>query len=381
MTPERRQAIMDILDNFPQETTFEQIMARLLGNPLLAQVDRREGSLAYNTLYPAAEEIENLYIAMILLRDQTSLRFAVGEDLVLAAFERGTDPIAASRALRTARFLDDDGNPLSIPIGSRFGVPGIELAVTFEFIRIENGHNILQCEQFGTVGNDYQGEILSLQNINGLAIAFVDGIHTPGRDAEDDESLRARAFERLRQRAFGGNVADYIQWVTQISGVGAVKVFPHWDGGGTVKVSVLDSSFNPASSLFISSIQEELDPPLHSGLGLGLAPIGHHVTVSTPTPVQVSIGASILTGGIPIANLQADIENALSEHILSLRKAWGHGLEPITIFISRIMNVILSVDGVSDVYNVTINGSTQNLPLIDTPAEQFVPMFEEVIIN
>lgn len=93
----------------------------------------------------------------------------------------------------------------------------------------------------------------------------------PGENTEEDEPFRARIIERLNSRSFGGNVAQYVEEIEAIDGVGAVQVYPVWDGGGTVCCSILGADFLPASSDLVQMVQNAIDPPPAQGLGLGLA--------------------------------------------------------------------------------------------------------------
>lgn len=79
-------------------------------------------------------------------------------------------------------------------------------------------------------------------------------------------------METINEKAFSGNIADYKKKTKEINGVGAVKVIPVWNGGGTVKLTILDSDYNKASTQLIEKVQEEICPNMNSN-GLGLAPI------------------------------------------------------------------------------------------------------------
>lgn len=94
----------------------------------------------------------------------------------------------------------------------------------------------------------------------------------PGENTEEDEPFRARIIERLNSRSFGGNVAQYVEEIEAIDGVGAVQVYPVWDGGGTVCCSILGADFLPASSDLVQMVQNAIDPPPGQGLALGLRP-------------------------------------------------------------------------------------------------------------
>ena len=79
-------------------------------------------------------------------------------------------------------------------------------------------------------------------------------------------------------QSFGGNVADYKERVNAMNGVGGVKVYPVWNGGGTVKLVIINSEFNVPSAELVGQVQTAVDPVQNSGRGVGIAPIGHVVT-------------------------------------------------------------------------------------------------------
>lgn len=98
----------------------------------------------------------------------------------------------------------------------------------------------------------------------------------------------------MLKTAFGGNVAQYRQWAKEIAGIGGVQVYPVWAGGGTVKLSIIDTDYNPASTEFCQTILEMFDPENSGventrGLGLGIAPIDHKMTISTPLPRTINV--------------------------------------------------------------------------------------------
>ena len=86
-----------------------------------------------------------------------------------------------------------------------------------------------------------------MEYIQGLTTANLIEVLIPGEDVESDQSLRQRYYDSLFGLAFGGNIADYKQKVLKMQGVGAVKVYPVWQGGGTVKLVLLDSEYHAPS--------------------------------------------------------------------------------------------------------------------------------------
>lgn len=82
----------------------------------------------------------------------------------------------------------------------------------------------------------------------------------------------------LKSQAFGGNVADYKEKVNSLAGVGGCKVYraSEWNGGGSVKIVVINSDFKRPSDELIENLQNTIDPETNHGEGLGIAPIRSH---------------------------------------------------------------------------------------------------------
>ena len=211
----------------------------------------------------------------------------------------------------------------------------------------------------------------------------------PARDTETDEELRIRYYLRLKQKPFGGNIAQYDEEVKALPGVGELQVYPVWNGGGTVKLSIIDAEYNPISAEYIETLDKLIDPENaqgDKGTGLGMAPIGHKVTVTTPNTLSINISARVtLTSGYSIGQVEQPIKDAIEEYLLQLRKEWGLADElnnySLAIYIARINMVILSVAGVANVTDITINGNAQDLTLIQNATTQQLPVLGEVSIT
>ena len=99
-----------------------------------------------------------------------------------------------------------------------------------------------------------------------------------GEDIETDDALRERYLEWVTAPEFGGNISDYQVKVKSLTGVGGCKVIPVWDGGGTVKLIITNSTYGVPDESLVDYVQEQVDPT-GDQTGLGIAPIGHVVTV------------------------------------------------------------------------------------------------------
>ena len=90
--------------------------------------------------------------------------------------------------------------------------------------KIADGEYQVQCETPGIVGNQQLGTMIPIEYIEGLETAELTGVLIPGEDEEDTEDLRKRYFDSFNEKAFGGNVQDYLEKTNAIPGVGSTKV-------------------------------------------------------------------------------------------------------------------------------------------------------------
>lgn len=336
--------------------TYEMIMQRMLDR-VSNNVDKREGSVIWDALAPAAVELKLMYIELDNIMDESFADTASRPFLIRRCAERGITPDAATCAVLQGEFT-----PATIDmIGKRFNMPNqnTNYIVTD---KTSGGVHQVQCETAGIEGNRYLGTIVPIDYIDGLQTAELTGILVPARDEEDTESLRQKYFDSFDSKAFGGNIKDYISKTNSIDGVGATKVTPIWNGGGTVKLTILDAEYNKASDFLINKVQQEIDPA-QDGFGVGLAPIGHIVTVETAAEIAVNITTNIVFDeGYSWSTIQRQAAQLIEDYLLGLRKQWAT-LTTLIVRVAQIESRILTIQGVADVKDTAINGVTDNLTL------------------
>lgn len=262
--------------------TYEYILNRMLSR-VPSSIDKREGSIIYDALAPAAAELAQMYIRLDATRDLTFIGTSSGTYLDELASEFGVTRIAATKAAVKGEFNID------VPIGGRFSGEALNYAVVE---KISDGVFMLECETAGTEGNGYTGRIVPIEYIDGLQSAAVTEILIPARDEETDGDFKERFFSVITGGAQDGNVAQYKKWAAEYGKMGRCKVFPLWNGANTVKISILNAENKPASDELVSEFQEYLDPD-SKGLGNGAAPIGAIVTVSTAAEKTINITVDV----------------------------------------------------------------------------------------
>ena len=321
--------------------------------------DKRQGSLIFDALAPNAAETASFYADLDLLEDRTFADTAVGDDLTRRAAERGITRKGAVKATFYGRFLDRDGQEYPVESGTRFFLEEYYYKV---LSREADGRYVLECETEGACGNDYLGNLLPLETMNGLAEAILEELRTDGEDEEGDEELRKRYFASFDADAFGGNVADYQRKVSALQNVGGVKVYPVWNGGGTVRLTVIDQGWRRPTETELAALQAVIDPEKR-GEGYGIAPIGHQVTVVgvTEVPCGITMTLSLMEGAVQETVLQ-DIRSRLEEYFSELRKKWAES-ECLTVRISYLEARALEAEGVLDIQNCKVNGQSGNIVL------------------
>ena len=386
---------MNVLSEYLQKYTYDYILTEALSK-VPDNVDKREGSIIRDALSPCCYEAAKhiLYLADII--EQTYIETANGLWLDGRVIEGGITRDPATYAKKLGVFKTQLDEPCQISIGQSFSTVG-DTILNYTAVQVYAnedgdvvpGSYIMQCNTVGSVGNSYIGRIVPNDYIEKLASAEITTLLYPGEEEESDDSLRERFLANLMKTAFGGNIAQYRQWAKDIPGIGGVQVYPVWAVGGTVKLSIIDTDYNSCSSEFCQTILEKFDPENsggETGLGLGIAPIGHKVTVSTPLPRTINVSGKItLLPGYKLETLLPQIKLALEEYLLSLRQAWENSDDEnnysVIVYLGRINFAILNVKGVSSAYELQLNGTDTDIRLTETSSLQEIPVLGTVSLD
>lgn len=375
--------------------TYDYLM-RLALSYVPDDVDKREGSVIYDALAPFCQVLTGAFMELKNYYQDTYAVTSTGQDLDYRVAEGGISRYSATYAVKKGYFTDSKEAPMNVSVGSRFSTVSdtnpIIYRVTAEYK--EEGTHVpgtyeLTCETEGIIGNQYTGNLVNITFIQGLASATLSTLIQPARDTETDDELRERYFESLNQKAFGGNIADYREKVMSIDGVGGVQIYPVWNGGGTVKLSIIDTEYNAAEEEFLNRVANEIDPENaegEKGTGLGIAPIGHKVTVTTPSEVKIDVAATVsLKSGYEIGQVEQPIKDSIDEYLLSLRHEWDNADSMnryfMSVFRARISSAIINVTGVNNVTNLTLNSQSEDIELEQSGTSQNIPVLGEVILN
>jgi len=384
------------IPDYVDEQDYEFILASYLGN-VRDDVDKREGSIIWDSGAPCCIEIAKAYLYLQAMIANCFAASSQGTFLEMRCEEQGISREESTYAKRLGIFKDSAENPYSVTLGTQFSTINETNLVNFTVTEVYTldgvtvpGSYILECTEAGEIGNQYFGEIVPVQNLNGLASATLSDILVPGEEEQSDDELKEEYFNTVNQKPFGGNITEYRQFVEDLDGVGTCQIYPVWNGGGTVKISFLNSSYDIPSDKLVEEVQDAIDPyyddDKYAGKGLGTAPIGHVVTVVAPSEYTVDIDATIeLASGYTLAQIKQNILDSIETYFLTLRKSWDNASDlneySLKIIIARVRSAILNTTGVENITSCKLNNDTVDITLTEDSTTQQIPVTGVITLN
>lgn len=245
----------------------------------------------------------------------------------------------ASKASGSVDFTGDDGS--IVPSGTI-----VKRADGALFITLEDGLTLVpvRAEGVGKTGNTDAGAAMSLispiSGIKNNAVVSGDGI-SGGADAEADEELRARIFQRIQNPPMGGSDADYVRWALEVPGVTRAWTFPLWMGLGTVGLAFTrdnDDDFIPDAGE-VEAVQEHIDSARR--------PVTADIYVFALTPLAVDIEMTVYPSTETVK------EAVINEITAFLAREANPGA---TLYLSRLSEAVSSA--LSEVHHTIITPST-----------------------
>lgn len=343
-------------------TTPETILERILGR-MDTELQTREGSYAYDQAAPIAFEIWRVLMTL----DELIEAFYVNQDsgkyldahanLFAMARREGT------KAAAKVRLFGRDGTV--VPAGTAFYTDGgLEFRMA-EDAAIQGGSaaGYLRAAEVGRRYNVPAGDIGQiLRTIPGLE-RFESEAAEGGTDPEADADLYERLDEKRKRPPTSGNPGHYREWALSVDGVGAVRVTPLWRGPGTVKVLIAGYDRRPVDEAVVDACAKYIE---------GQRPVGADVTVASAKAVEVDVSARVvLEAGASLAAVQEAFVSELDTYLADA------AFEEFTVYTHRVGALLMSIDGVVDYRDLTINGEAGNLEL-DTDS---VPVTGEVVLS
>ena len=339
--------------------TFNTLLQRMLDR-VPDTIDKREGSVIYDALAPAAAELVQAYIELEGHLDLLFVDTSAESYLTRLCSQFGVERQVATYSIRKASFKNGSNNPFNVPIGSRYTIDTLSYVVVN---KLGEGTFQLKCEIAGAIGNTSFGKLIPVDYIEGLASAELEDVIIPGLDDEADDSLRFRILNKLQMPATSGNIHQYKQWALEVEGVGDAKVFPLWNGAGTVKVIIVNADKEPAGIPILNNVKAYIEE---------VRPIGATVTVAAPTPKTIAIEVSVEIGKeVFLEDVKQKFKLKLEEYFRDV------ALKKVLVSYAIIGSLLLETDGVIDYSDLKVNNTTSNVRL----AEEEVPVLGALIVE
>lgn len=340
------------INQYFNEQTEQAILQRMLDG-MRSDIDKRQGSIAYDLTAPAAIELAEAYINL----DRTLSYAFLNEDmpselLTAAAVMYGISRKQAIKATGSVVFSGSSGQV--IPAGTQIRTDdGIYFYTLTQSTIISDSISVqveaviggisgnVDISEINTVVGDLAGVLL----VNN-AFEFTDGV-----DEESDESLLQRIYDRVRKPATSGNIYHYEQWAKEVSGVGDAKVYPTWDGPGTVKVVLLSDTKKSPDLSVITETENHIT---------SVRPVGATVTVVGASEVPINIDANLtLASEADISEVKEQIETAVASYLESL------AFKDSLIRYTRIAAILLDIPRIVDYTDLKVNGGMANIEVLD----------------
>lgn len=339
-------------ENMDYETILDRMLGRVL--QLYPNVDTREGSIIYNALAPAALELAIMYTELDNVLNESFVETASKEYLLKKCEEVGIDKevFDATFGIHRAEF------DVEVPIGSRWNCD-IHNYEVLSYIGVSDEiHSYrVKCETAGVEPNSIVGDLTPIDSTpTGLYYSMLVECLIEGEDEADDDKIKTTYFNQVRNTNNDGNLGQYRLWCESYPGIGNYKILPLWNGANTVKVSILDSSNDVASTTLVSEFQNYLDPNVE-GMGNGVAPIGAFVTVTTANELPINI-----TANVTLVENYSDT-NIINEGLTNYFKEIAYNKSILSYM--QVGAAILDIEGVEFITDLTINGGTSDITLQD----------------
>lgn len=328
-----------------ESQTYEIILKRML-DKLPTDVDKREGSVAYDMLAPKAAELAMAYIELDNVLKFGFVDTTYGSFLDSKVSEAGIIREQAKKATGVITITGPNG---VIPANTIvYTNNGIQFVTDTAATITAGSVNINITAVIAGIGGNVAAN--SITNIK-LANMTCTNTNTTigGADIQSDASLLQAYLTKVKKPSTSGNKYHYYNWAKEVIGIGDAKVVPTWNGANTVKVIVIDTDKKPVTAPKVLEVQTYIESQM---------PIGATLTVESGVNKTINIAADItISAEITMLTATNNIKAKIEEYFKSAT------FIDSDIKHAKIGSLILQVTGVLDYTNLTLNGASSNVAL------------------
>lgn len=327
----------------------EEEIKRSMLDDVKNTVDKSQNSLVHDAISPAAIELALMYMNLERVASKLDVENLEGEELERFIYQRtGIRRKQSTKALTIVVISGQEG--------ARIRKGDLVSTKTVNFVSLENRELgkegqisvFVSCENYGSIGNFPANSINKFPiSISGLVDVYNPAPVTNGYDAELDNDLRQRYYDKLQRPGKAGNKYHYLEWAKEVTGVGDAKVISRWDGPLSVKVIIINSNKQVADEDLISRVKAHIESQ---------RPFGANVTVVSAKAKEVNISVDLtVEASFAIEEVKREIEKYLKE--MAFKSEY--------ISYAQIGSIIINSKGVIDYTNLKINNGVSNILIED----------------
>lgn len=323
-------------------------------------VSKVEGTFEYDVLASNSIEFSKTEVELEEAYKAGFLDTTFKEYLDMKSDESGIERRSARKAIGKITVYGRG----TLPVGSLFTTIAGTQFITTEDVEINDNAEVdVIAVEPGDNGNVAPETIINIpMSIPGITRVVNMEETYNGYDEEDDETLRERTLEHVRNPGTSGNPRHYIEWATSVSGVGAARCIRTWNGPNTVKVVIIDSNYEEASDELVQEVADYIEER---------RTVNAIVTVVSAQPVVIDVTVE----AVGLVD-EEYLTTLIKEYFIALeRKAWS-STKPPAVILTRIGTLVLDA-GAEDYNSILLNGDVRNIAL--TLDE--LPKLGKVIIN
>lgn len=340
-----------MFENQITEVIRERMLQRM--NPA---IDKRQGAMAFDFISPSAIELELAYME---LENTLNFGFAdtsYGKWLGYRAGEVGLTKKVEVKATGQLTFTGPTNT--FFPKGTQIATDSVDpiivetlydvtittANVTVDAIAVEGGTS-------GNVGVGTLTTFVSFDTQDGLITVTNQATFEDGFAEESDEDFLFRYKIRVQNILATGNATHYRLLATDVPGVVDARIYPRWDGGGTVKVVCLSNNKKAPSEAVLQAVRENIDENMLLGV---------EVTVEGVQEVTIDIAATLTL-------VVGQTAETAKEALIPIMEAYFASLafNELVVRYSRIGDKLLDAGPVVDYQDLRINGLTSNITVLD----------------
>ncbi|HGS8879814.1 TPA: baseplate J/gp47 family protein [Clostridioides difficile] len=345
--------------------TYDVVKNRTLSNIDL-EVYKGEGSFLSDMVSPVNSELAKFYIELSYLHKKAFIENNFDDFLDKRVNEFGVYRKLGTEATGEVTFEGKVGTV--IPNGAIMSYNELLFVVIKDIVissEIEQNTSPVQALEIGIRYNiPANTEFKLIEEINGITRIYNNLAFQGGTEIETDEELKERFYKIQKNQATSGNKAHYEAGALEVEGVYNAKIYPRWNGAGSIKVLIFGENNQAVDTEIIERCKQHIEEEM---------PIGCTLTVATPSTLDVNISATIkLEAGYTIDFVKESFLESINSYLINVNKE---------IIYTKVSAILASTEGLHDFSNLLLNNKAENITFEEDKVPSVTTLeFSEVVV-